>query len=68
MRADREAFIDQIKQSDRDNLFGLTVSLYDELSRLKMVQIENERISTEAHIQFSELYVKYEALARENEC
>lgn len=67
MRADREAFIDQIKQSDRDTLFGLTVSLYDELSQLKMVQAENERISTEAHIQFSELYGKYDALVRENE-
>ncbi len=54
MRADREAFISQIKQFDRDTLLCLIVSLYDELSQLKMAQAENERVSTEAHIQFSE--------------
>lgn len=55
MRADRDTFIDQIRQFDTDALRSLAVSLYDELSRLRMIQLENERISTEAHIQFSEL-------------
>lgn len=67
MRADREAFISQIKQFDRDTLLCLIVSLYDELSQLKMAQVENERVSTEAHIQFSELNGKYDVLIRENE-
>lgn len=67
MRADRDIFIDQIKQFDRDTLLSLTVSLYDELSQLRMIQLENERISTEAYIQFSELNGKYAAIVRENE-
>ena len=50
MRADRDTFIDQIRQFDTDTLRSLAVSLYDELSRLRMIQLENERISTEAHI------------------
>jgi len=66
MRADRDIFIDQIKQFDRDALLSLTVSLYDELSQLRMIQLENERISTEAYIQFSELNGKYAAIVREN--
>lgn len=66
MRADRDIFIDQIKQFDRDTLLSLTVSLYDELSQLRMIQLENERISTEAYIQFSELNGKYAAIVREN--
>ena len=48
MRADRDIFIDQIRQFDTDTLLSLAVSLYDELSRLRMIQLENERISTEA--------------------
>ena len=67
MRADRDTFIDQIKQFDTDTLRSLAVSLYDELSQLRMIQFENERISTEAHIQFSELNGKYAAIVRENE-
>lgn len=67
MRADRDTFIWQIKQFDMDTLLSLTVSLYDELCRLRMIQLENERISTEAHIQFSELNGKYAAVVRENE-
>ncbi|WP_290116495.1 hypothetical protein, partial [Turicimonas muris] len=67
MRADRDIFIDQIRQFDTDTLLSLAVSLYDELSRLRMIQLENERISTEAHIQFSELNEKYAAIVRENE-
>lgn len=67
MRAARDTFIVQIKQFDRDTLLSLAVSLYDELSQLRMLQLENERISTEAHIQFSELNGKYAAIVRENE-
>lgn len=67
MRADRDAFIDKIKQSDRDALLCLILSLYDELSQIRITQLENERISTEAHIQFSELSGKYAVLVRENE-
>ena len=67
MRADRDTFIDQIRQFDTDALRSLAVSLYDELSRLRMIQLENERISTEAHIQFSGLNGKYAAIVRENE-
>lgn len=67
MRADRDTFIDQIRQFDTDTLLSLAVSLYDELSQLRMIQLENERISTEAHIQFSELNGKYAAIVRENE-
>lgn len=67
MRADRDTFIGQIRQFNKDTLLSLTVSLYDELSRLRMAQLENERISTEAHIQFSELSGKYAAIVRENE-
>ena len=67
MRADRDTFIERIKQIDRDALFSLTVSLYDELAGLRLLQFENERISTEAYIQFSELDRKYAAAVRENE-
>ena len=67
MQADRDIFIDQIKRADRDALLSLTVSLYDELAALKLEKLENERISTEAHIQFSELDRKYAAAVRENE-
>ncbi|MDE6518223.1 MAG: IS66 family transposase [Acetatifactor sp.] len=66
MRADRDIFIEQIKQIDRDALFSLAVSLYDELAGLRLLQLENERISTEAYIQFSELDRKYAAAVREN--
>lgn len=37
------------------------------MAQLKMVQLENERISTETHIQFSELNEKYAATVHENE-
>lgn len=52
MQADRDIFIDRIRRTDRDTLLSLAVSLYDELAALKLLQRENERISTEAHIQF----------------
>lgn len=61
------SFIGQIQHFERNTLLSLAISLYDELARLRMVQLENERISTEAHIQFSELSGKYAAAVRENE-
>ena len=67
MRADRDTFIEQTRQMDRDALFCLAVSLYDELVLLRLLKMENERISTEAYIQFSELDSKYAATVRENE-
>ena len=67
MRADRDIFIEQTRQMDRDALFCLAVSLYDELAGLRLLKMENERISTEAYIQFSELGGKYAATVRENE-
>lgn len=67
MKADREAFIGQINILNRDALLALTVSLYDELEEMRLRQLENERISTEAHIQFSELNEIYTAVVSENE-
>ncbi len=67
MKADREAFIGQISILNRDALLALTVSLYDELEEMRLRQLENERISTEAHIQFSELNELYTAVVSENE-
>ena len=67
MKADREAFIEQIRILDRDALLSLVASLYDEMEETRLKYLENERISTEAHIQFSELNVKYTALLAENE-
>lgn len=46
MQADRDIFIDRIRRTDRDTLLSLAVSLYDELAALKLLQRENERIST----------------------
>ena len=37
MQADRDTFIERIKQIDRDALFSLTVSLYDELAGLRLL-------------------------------
>ena len=67
MRADREAFIEQISILDRDALLVLVISLYDEREEIRLKHLENERISTEAHIQFSELHAKYTAVLAENE-
>ena len=67
MKADREAFIEQIRILDRDALLSLVASLYDEMEETRLKYLENERISTEAHIQFSELNAKYTALLAENE-
>ena len=40
---------------------------FDELAQMRMIQLENERISTEAHIQYSELNGKYAAACHENQ-
>ena len=67
MKADREAFIEQIRILDRDALLALAASLYDEMEEMRLRHLENERISTQAHIQFSELNAKYTAILAENE-
>lgn len=67
MKADREVFIEQIRILDRDALLALAASLYDEMEEMRLRHLENERISTEAHIQFSELNAKYTAILAENE-
>ena len=67
MKADRETFMEQIRILDRDALLSLVASLYDEMEEMRLKYLENERISTEAHIQFSELNSKYTAVLAENE-
>lgn len=67
MKADREVFIKQISILDRDALLALAASLYEEMEEMRLKHLENERISTEAHIQFSELNTKYTAVLAENE-
>jgi len=66
MRADREIFINSIQDYGRDRLLSLAVAQYDELDRLKLIQLENERIYTEAHIQYCELKGKHDATVKEN--
>lgn len=66
MRADRDTFINLINGYGRESPIPLAVSLYDELSDIRLVQGENDRINTEAHIQFSELREKYDGLLKEN--
>ena len=64
MRADREAFIGQISILDRDALLALAISLYDEREEVRLKHLENERISTEAHMvdmmPWSDAYRQYE--------
>lgn len=67
MKADREQFFNLIKDYDTDCLRSLACSLYEELEELKLLQSANERIYTEAHIQYSELEKKYNALLKEHE-
>ncbi len=66
MKADREAFMEQARLLGRLALIELAVSLYDELEDVRMKQLENDRIRTEAHIQYSELSEKYSAVLAEN--
>jgi len=67
MKAEREAFAGRISILDRNALLTLALSLYDEMEEMRLKHLENERISTEAHIQFSELNAKYTAAIAENE-
>ena len=67
MKADREAFIERIRILDRDAFLSLAASLYDEMEEMRLERLENERISTEAHILFSEMNAKYTAVLAENE-
>ena len=66
MKADREAFIEQTRLLGREALLELAVSLYDELEDVRLKQLENDRVRTEAHIQYSELSRKYAAAIAEN--
>lgn len=67
MKADRESFIEQASILNRDAILALAISLYDELENMRLKQLENERISTEAHIQFLELKTKHTAAIAEIE-
>lgn len=67
MKADREQFFNLIKYYNTDGLLSLACSLHGELEELKLRQSANARIYTEAHIQYSELEKKYNALLQENE-
>lgn len=67
MRADREQFLNLISDYSTDCLRSLAFSLHKELEELKLRQSANERIYTEAHIQYSELEKKYRILLEENE-
>lgn len=67
MRADREQFLNLISGYSADCLRSLAFSLHIELDELKLRQSANERIYTEAHIQYSELEKKYNILLEENE-
>ena len=67
MIADREIFIEHVSTMSKDTLLKCIVSMYDEVEEMRMKQLENEKINTEAHIQFSELQAKYTAILSENE-
>lgn len=67
MRADMERFANTIKQYDRESLLSLAISQHDEICSLKAYQKENERIYTDAHIQYTGLHSKYTALLERNE-
>lgn len=66
MKADREIFINSIQDFGRDRLLRLALAQYDELDSLKLIQYENERICTEAHIQYCEIKGTYDAVVKEN--
>ena len=57
MKADREAFAGRISILDRDALLALALSLYDEMEEMRLRHLENERISTEAHLMSIYIYV-----------
>jgi hypothetical protein len=59
MKANSERFLNLINDYNVDCLRALAVSLHDELEELNFRQSANERIYTEAHIQYFELEKKY---------
>ena len=67
MKADSEQFLNLIKDYSADCLRSLVFSLHEELEELKLHQSANQRIYTEAHIQYSGLEKKYNTLLKENE-
>lgn len=67
MKADNEQFLNLIKDYNADCLRSLAFSLHEELEELKLRQSANQRIYTEAHIQYSGLEKKYNTLLKENE-
>jgi transposase len=66
VKADSEQFLNLINDYNADCLRSLALSLHEELEDLKFRQSANERIYTEAHIQYSELEKKYNSLLKEN--
>lgn len=67
MKAANELFINLINEYDIDCLRSLAISLHNELEEQKLRQSANEKIYTEAHIQYSEILRKYNILVKENE-
>jgi transposase len=67
MKANSERFLNLINDYNVDCLRALAVSLHDELEELNFRQSANERIYTEAHIQYFELEKKYNTILKENE-
>lgn len=67
MKADSEQFLNLINDYNADCLRSLAFSLYEELEEKKLRQSANERIYTEAHIQYSELEKKYNTILKEYE-
>lgn len=67
MKANSEQFLNLINDYNADCLRSLAFSLHEELEELKFRQFANDRIYTEAHIQYSELEKKYNTLLKENE-
>ena len=67
MKADSEQFLNLINDYNADCLRSLALSLHEELEELKLRQSANQRIYTEAHIQYSGLEKKYNTLLKENE-
>ena len=67
MKADSKQFSNLINDYNADCLRSLALSLHEELEEIKLRQYANERIYTEAHIQYSELEKKYNTLLKENE-
>ncbi|HML26304.1 MAG TPA: hypothetical protein PKC27_06395, partial [Methanomethylovorans sp.] len=67
VKANSEQFLNLIKDYNADCLRSLAFSLHEELEELKLRQSANQRIYTEAHIQYSGLEKKYNTLLKENE-